>query len=171
MRVVLALNPRRPSLPYERVPDMNRYVICFALMMPFSVSASEITSVFVMHDSERAAVTLDWSGTPVSVLDLAKARQIDHQMSASFNQQISLSESMKDDQLQRAVSERMQALVASGQMDQWMDQYRAWGNELAKSSQYRLTKAPAIVFNEAFTVYGVSSLKVAVNLYYEAIEK
>ena len=140
-----------------------------ALTIP--VQASEITSVFVMHDSERAAVDVDWSGAPTSVLDLATARQIDAQMSESFNQHLGVTQSMSQEQLQQVVTKRMQALVHSGQMDDWMAQYRAWGNELAKSSQYRLTKAPAIVFNDRYTVYGVTSLKAAVELYYQASDQ
>ena len=135
------------------------------------VQASEITSVFVMHDSERAAVDFDWSGAPTSVLDLATARQIDAQMSESFNQHLAVTQSMSKEQLQQVVTKRMQVLVHSGQMDDWMAQYRAWGNELAKSSQYRLTKAPAIVFNDSYTVYGVSSLKAAVELFYQASDQ
>ena len=135
------------------------------------VQAIEITSVFVLHDSERAAVELDWSGAPTSVLDLATARQIDAQMSESFNQHLAVTQSMSQEQLQQVVTERMQVLVHSGQMDDWMAQYRAWGNELAKSSQYRLTKAPAIVFNDSYTVYGVSSLKAAVELFYQASDQ
>ena len=135
------------------------------------VQAIEITSVFVLHDSERAAVELDWSGAPTSALDLATARQIDAQMSESFNQHLAVTQSMSQEQLQQVVTERMQVLVHSGQMDDWMAQYRAWGNELAKSSQYRLTKAPAIVFNDSYTVYGVSSLKAAVELFYQASDQ
>jgi hypothetical protein len=144
------------------------HIALVGVSLAIPVQASEITSVFVMHDSDRAAVDLDWSGVPTSVLDLATARQIDEQMSESFNQHLAVTQSMPQEQLQQVVTERMQVLVHSGQMEGWMAQYRAWGNELAKSSQYRLTKAPAIVFNDRYTVYGVSSLKAAVELFYQA---
>lgn len=136
-----------------------------------AVSAEEIQSVMVWHDSDRAPVTDDYRfapGTEIYVFDMAIQRQAEARMNSdlgkrglTFGPDIGSNQARTKDALRRYMS--------TEDFEEVSRELKAFGYGMSAAMQYRIERVPSILLNERYLVIGVNSVDEAVSLFRQEV--
>jgi len=140
------------------------------LVLASAVAQADQVNVLVFHDSERAPVVDDLhshQNLSIRFIDLAKGRQLSERMTEQMNRRIpdNLSEQEAEAYLQQA----FQDYANTGELEQHMDAYRQFGSEVMLGVEHQIGRAPAIIFDEQYVIYGDASLASAVRTYWAEV--
>jgi hypothetical protein len=153
----------------HRIANLAKLVAA-PLVLASAVAQADQVGVLVFHDSERAPVLDDlYSHQNLSIrfIDLAKGRQLSERMTEQVNSRIpdNLSQAEVEAYLQQAY----QGFANSPEMQEHMEAYRQFGSEVMLGVEHQIGRAPAIIFNEQYVIYGDGSLASAVRTYWAEV--
>lgn len=154
---------------------MIRGLLLLATLGVSTAQASEpIQTILVVQDSEKAPVAedlYDHSGVELYMVDLARKRQLDAQMTQLLEHQFAFDakamrpEMMDDPAFKEQIQAGFSEFAKTDQFTQLQAEYRRALEPYSKLAMLQVEKVPAIIINERWTIYGESSLAAAVTTY------
>lgn len=140
----------------------------------FQTYAAEIESIMVVHDAAKDPVRLDYRTNQfdVQVLDLGYGTALDEKLTAAVTAGMRIPDNIteaEEDQFEEEVNARFSEYAQSQEFRIIQAEMMAWGEQVAQLAALQITKAPAIVINGTYVVYGERSVNNAVETYYAKV--
>lgn len=152
---------------------MKQLILGLSMASLASLAAAEdIRSVKVWFDSEKAPVYDDYRfapGTDLQVFDLATSRNANE----TLNQQILDQGVQYGSNLAENVQIAQTALEHYRQTPEYeahVEEMKSVGAAVHEAIKYNITKVPAVLFNENYTVIGETSLADAVRIFHQEVQ-
>lgn len=135
------------------------------------VSAEEIRSVMVWHDSDLAPVKEDHrfdTDTQVYMFDMALQRTVEGQINEDLKAQgLTFGSDMGSNR--DRTKEALRAYMSSEAFEAAGQSLKAFGYGLSAAMQYRIERVPSILLNDRYLVVGVNSLDEAVSIFHREV--
>lgn len=136
--------------------------------------AADIESIMVVHDAAKDPVRLDYRSNDVvvQVLDLGYGTALDEKLTAAVTAGMRIPENITEaeqDRFEDEVNARFSEYAQSDEFRSMQAEMMAWGEQVAQLATLQITKAPAIVINGSYVVYGERSVLGAVETYHAKV--
>ena len=123
-------------------------------------------------DSEKAQVLDDYRfapGTDIQVFDMATSRTANETLNQQIlDQGVQFGSNLDENvQIAQAALERYRQ---TPEYEAHIEEMKSVGAAVHEAIKYNITKVPAVVFNENYTVIGESSLADAVRIFHREVE-
>lgn len=147
---------------------MKKIVLILAgIWVSQNALAEKIHTVKIWHDSKLAPVMNDYrfsQDIELDVFDLGVKKQADQKINEAL-QARGLSYTENSKQNMTIATEALHAYLETDAYKEIEKEFKYLGVALQFAMEYRIEKVPAIVFNDRYTVLGISSLAEAVSIY------
>jgi hypothetical protein len=148
-------------------------LILVGILVSHVVLAETIHTVKIWHDSKLAPVMKDYrfsQDIELDVFDLGIKKEADQKINEAL-QARGLSYTENSEQNMTVVTEALHAFLETDAYKEIEKEFKYLGVALQFAMEYRIEKVPAIVFNDRYTVLGISSLAEAVSIYEAKVGK
>jgi len=140
----------------------------------FQSYAADIESIMVVHDAIKDPVRLDYRSNyiDVQVLDLSYGAALDEKLTAAVTAGIRIPDNIteaEEDRFEDEVNARFSEYAQTDEFRTMQSEMMAWGEKIAQLATLQITRAPAIVINGSYVVYGERSVTNAVETYYAKV--
>jgi len=154
---------------------MKKILLAGALALASVQSyAADIESIMVVHDAAKDPVRLDYRANQIDiqVLDLSYGSVMDEKLTEAVTAGMQIPESIAEgdeSRIEEELGARFSEYAQSAEYREMQAEMMAWGEKIAQLATLQITKAPAIVINGTYVVYGERSVTDAVETYYAKV--
>jgi len=148
-------------------------LILVGILVSHVVLAEKIHTVKIWHDSKLAPVMKDYrfsQDIELDVFDLGIKKEADQKINEAL-QARGLSYTENPEQNMTIATEALHTFLETDVYKEIEKEFKYLGVALQFAMEYRIEKVPAIVFNDRYTVLGISSLAEAVSIYEAKVGK
>ncbi len=119
----------------------------------------------VVFTNNSTTVDFDTDIDSVIVFNLDAKDAINDTLTNKIHERVKKNHPGEVTNMTEVYREEFQEFMATSEWSGIQEAYRVAGSGLAKAAKLNVEKIPAIVFNNQHVIYGVTSLKEAINIY------
>lgn len=150
----------------------NPLLMMAPVFLASAVTQADTIRVLVFHDSDLAPVLNDLrthSNVDITFIDIAEGRHMSDRLTRRLDADIQAAGVQNEAEAQTVIENSFNRYAQTAEFKNEMDNFNAFGNRLLKGVQHQIGKAPAIIFNDQYVIYGEPSLSRAVKTYWAEV--